>query len=203
MRALIFRSKGQGRVRQCLRCAGKISALALLGSAVWAFFSGSPWSPTRRQDWQRLMRVLNVQPNERVVELGCGDGRVSVAIAESSHAFVTGVELSLSLVVAAKLRVLRHGVGQRVKIRWRNFYHWDFRSPDVVFLYLTPRTLFRLSQIFTRQLRKNTRVISYAYPIPGWHPHRVDQPAPSMAPIYEYRMGPGLQQMAYAIKNEL
>ncbi len=187
------------KVRRFVSIVGRLSALAVVGSAVWAWFSGSPWSPTRRKDFLRLQHVLDAKPGERMVELGCGDGRVSVAIARASGARVTGVELSLPLVLAAKLRVLRSGLQRQVKIRWGNFYRVQLRHADAVYLYVTPRTLFRLGATILAQLPSHARVISYRYPIPGFQPTRVDQPTKTAVPIYEYRIRPNARQVAFEI----
>ena len=49
---------------------------------------------------------LAVQPGERVLDLGCGDGALTAALAEAG-AVVTGVELDGSMAAAARARGLR------------------------------------------------------------------------------------------------
>jgi trans-aconitate methyltransferase len=50
---------------------------------------------------QEILKILDPQPNEKILDLGCGTGRLTDAIAQSG-ALVTGMDLDISMLARAK-----------------------------------------------------------------------------------------------------
>ena len=51
---------------------------------------------------------LNAQPGERILDLGCGDGQLTLRLA-ATGASVTGVDASPEMVAAARTRGIQRG----------------------------------------------------------------------------------------------
>ncbi len=113
--------------------------------------------------------MAGLQPGERLLDLGCGDGRVLVRAAEGFGAKVTGVELDPRLADVAREVLLAAGLDGEV-------VGGDFDDvaidADVVFAFLSPATLQRLQARF-EALPAGTRVVTTGYAVPGWVPHDV------------------------------
>lgn len=62
-------------------------------------------------------RWLGFGPDERVLEVACGSGRVAVRMAERLSASVVGVDINESAVLAATTRARAHAVHDRVDFR--------------------------------------------------------------------------------------
>lgn len=60
-----------------------ILVLVALVSFAIAGKSMAPWVPTRSKDIQRLLELLHMSPGEKFLEIGSGDGRVSLAVART------------------------------------------------------------------------------------------------------------------------
>jgi len=189
----------ENKIFHTAKTVGMIGGFAMAGSAAWAYFSAAPWSPTRTADLERICRFLDPKPGERIVDLGCGDGRVCIALARAGATEVTGIELSMPMALAAKARVALAGVSRCVKIRVRSFYACRFDDADAVYVYLTRRTLHRISRRLVERLRPGARIVSYGYAVPGWQVEQIDQPTPSDRPLYLYRIGPNLKKTTYEI----
>ena len=55
--------------------------LVLIISLSWSNYKGSPWVPTKFKMVYKMLDLAEIQPDELVYELGCGDGRIAVIAA--------------------------------------------------------------------------------------------------------------------------
>ncbi|MFA4846057.1 MAG: class I SAM-dependent methyltransferase [Patescibacteria group bacterium] len=147
--------------------------LILLASAAYAGLQGAPWVPTWKKDLKRIERLVALQPGEKFVELGCGNGRVCRAMKKSQpNATIEGVELSL----------LQHGVGwlqsrlagSNVRHKFGNVFAHDLSSYDAVYLFLMPKTYEKIRPKLEAELKPGARVLTYVWPIPGWEEDVLD-----------------------------
>ena len=137
---------------------------AATSSAGWPF-----WAATTDARIDDALALAGLQPGERFVDLGSGDGRVLVRAAEGFGAQVAGVELDPRLAEVARDVLLASGIDGEI-------IEGDFDNvaldADVVFAFLSPATLQRLRPRFDA-LAPGTRVVTTGYPVPGWVPHNV------------------------------
>ncbi|MCX6091935.1 MAG: SAM-dependent methyltransferase, partial [Candidatus Bipolaricaulota bacterium] len=68
------------------------AALSLLWLG-WNLTLDALWQPTDRVTVRRILLLGGVGPQDHVVDLGCGDGRIVVAAARDFGARATGVEV--------------------------------------------------------------------------------------------------------------
>lgn len=159
----------------------------LIASAAWAGFKAAPWVPTWGKDFERVVRLAGLTAGEVVYELGAGEGRLLLQFARTPVARVVGFEISLVPFAIAWLRV-RH-LRPRVAVRFQDFFKTNFREADVIFCFLTPPAMRKLQPKFAAECRPGTRVISYAFSLPGWTPEVMDKPRPNAMAIYRYVVG--------------
>ena len=147
-------------------------------SAGWPF-----WAGTSDERIDEALRLAGLGPGERLVDLGCGDGRVLLRAAEGFGAEVHGVELDPRLADIARDVLAAAGVDGTVT-------EADFDAvpieADVVFAYLSPATLQRLRPRLAA-LPSSTRVVTTGYAVPGWLPNDLGDR------VYLYRLPPGEQ----------
>ncbi|MBW1780041.1 MAG: class I SAM-dependent methyltransferase [Deltaproteobacteria bacterium] len=135
---------------------------------------------------QAFLDALPMDPDDRLVDLGCGDGRVLRAAAKKYHVQAVGFEVNpVAYLVAKTLSAASEGV----RIRYGNFWAVDLSEADVVFCYLFPDLMERLSIKLVRELRPGARVVSCNFPLSGWKPTTIVRPLPRRHgdPIYLYR----------------
>src|SRR5258708_17810156 len=89
---------------------------------------------------QAVFDLLNPQPGERILDLGCGDGTLTEKIV-AAGAKVVGVDASSDMVAAAKLRGLDARVIDAYELSFNSEFdavfsnaamHWMKRDPDAV-----------------------------------------------------------------------
>lgn len=129
-------------------------------------------------------------PEDRVVDLGCGDGRFVIEAAKRAQCCCLGVEIDEDRAEKARENVRREGLEALVEIRCENALSTSVEDADVIYLYLIPRGLGLLAP---RLLGRKRRIVSYMAPIPGLtHTKKVTcSPAhqPGAAwPLYAYEI---------------
>ena len=141
------------------------------------------WAGTSDERIDEALRLAELRPGERLLDLGCGDGRVLLRAAEAYGAEVSGVELDPGLAATARELLAAAGVDGTV-------LEADFESvpieADVVFAFLSPATLQRLRARLAG-LPAHARVVTTGYPVPGWLPNDLGDR------VYLYRLPPDEQ----------
>ncbi len=137
--------------------------LILIISISWTNYKGSPWVPTSFKMTHKMLDLAEIQPDELLYDLGCGDGRIAVIAARKYQARVVGIELNPLLWLWCQLIITILGLRGRVKIILGNFYNLDLSDADVVACYLLPNTNKKLESKLLDELRPGTRVISNTF----------------------------------------
>ena len=164
---------------------GVILFFALFTHA-YASVIAAPWVPTRKKDYHRIIQALGPLTNETIADLGAGGGGVMRAIGRRyPQVKMVGYEISLpAWCVAAWLNGVS-GLGKRCEIRLKNFFNEDLSEFDIIYCFLTPMAMKKLQGKFTRELKPGTKVVSYAFLIPGWEGTALR--APGKVPIFVYQ----------------
>jgi hypothetical protein len=133
--------------------------------------SFGPYVPTPWVIVDEIMKLAAIGPDDYVVDLGSGDGRL-VITAASRHGARGGfgVDIDAALVRLANDNAAREGVASRVQFFNRDLYVTDVSAATVVTLYLLPHTMPRLEPKLLAELRPGARVVSHDYPFSNW-PH--------------------------------
>jgi len=131
-----------------------------------ALINGAPFVPTPMKAVNTMIQKANLKDGEIVYDIGCGDGRVVHYASKKHNINATGFELSPFVYIFAKIRQFLWK--SKAKILFRDFKRHDLSDADVIFCYLLPETLSKLEPKLSRELKKGTRVISYAFPIAPW-----------------------------------
>lgn len=147
-------------------------------SALWmtvpAFF-GPPSVPTRINRIRRALRLANLQPGETVYDLGAGDGRVLLIAAGEFNARAVGVEVGPVQYMFILLRALASGHGERIRVRWGNYFKTDLKDADVVFIYATSKETGKLAGHLKEQMKPGSRLVSISADFPEWEPADIDE----------------------------
>ena len=156
-------------------------AIIVVGTFAWGALRGAPWVPTRARDIPRILSLAPLGNGARMADLGCGSGGVLAAFALRGCR-VRGWELAILPWLFAVVRLLRV---RSARVTYGDFWSSDLRGTDIVYAFLMPNTLARLSGKLRRELAPGAQVITYAWPLPGWEPTQVDRRA-GRPTIYRY-----------------
>jgi SAM-dependent methyltransferase len=152
----------------------------LLFSAGIGGWLAAPYVPTRSRDIPRFLELADIKPGEKVYDLGSGDGKILTASA-SRGADARGFEISILNYLFCKI------FRPRIKVKFKNFFTADFRQPDIVYMFLSPKAHKKMGEILRGQMKKGSRIIAYGWPINGWEPEKINH-TPNRPDLFLYRM---------------
>lgn len=146
--------------------------LVIVISAAIAGASAAPWLPTKPKDRAHLLDQLKLEPGQKIVDLGCGDGSMLFAVARKFPGVIcVGYDISLLPLVFGWIRKLLFFKKYRhVHIKFGNLFKQSVTDADLVFIFLLSKSYPRLLEILKRDLKDTAQVIVEAWPFPHHTP---------------------------------
>lgn len=147
------------------------SILALLFLLLsWMWPPDSPWSPwwkTDKKAGRAAIKLGKISKKDVVYELGSGDGEFALLVAREIGAKVVGIEIDPLRFLISRIRQLLNNTDGKVIFLKKDFKKVNISPASVVFVYLVPRALERITPKLLDELKPGTRIISYRYKIPN------------------------------------
>jgi SAM-dependent methyltransferase len=135
-------------------------------------FVYDPFVPTPHSIVEQMLALAEVGPNDLVVDLGSGDGRIVIAAAKQFGARALGVDIDRTLIAEAEAKAAKAGVGSRARFVARDFFATDLREATVLTLYLLPETNRKLLPKILAEMKPGTRVVAHRFAVGDWPPDR-------------------------------
>lgn len=159
--------------------------LAAFGSQAWAQTStlsttptyepsvGQPgkdvvWVPTPQALVDRMLDMAGLTPQDRLVDLGSGDGRTVITAAQRG-AKARGIEFNPDMVALSRKAAETAGVTDRVVFEEADILKTDFSEATVLTLFLLPELNVRLRPTIL-DMKPGTRVVSNSFTMGDWEP---------------------------------
>jgi hypothetical protein len=130
------------------------------------------WLPTGDALVTQLLTAARVGPEDELVDLGAGDGKIPIAAARQFGARAWGIEYNKDLAGLAQRNAQRAGVADRVRIVHGDIFKEDFSKATVVTLYLLEELNAQLRPTILA-MRPGTRVLSNTFSMGDWEPDQV------------------------------
>lgn len=128
-----------------------------------------PFVPTPYVVIEEMLRLAKVTPQDYVMDLGSGDGRVLITAAKRYGASGMGVDLDGDLVAESLASAAEAGVSGRVTFQQQDLFKTDFSKATVITMYLLPGVMMRL-QPRLLDLKPGTRLVSHDFRLGDWKP---------------------------------
>lgn len=127
------------------------------------------WVPTPEGLIEKMLSVAKVSSQDRVFDLGAGDGIIAITAARKFGAQAVGIEYNPKMAEFARGKVAEAGMSSKVKIITGDIFEEDFSSATVVTLYLMPHLNMKLRPILLN-MKPGTRVVSNTFSMGDWQP---------------------------------
>ncbi len=149
-------------------CAAALLALAGIGGAGAAELSVS-YVPTPQEVVERMLEIAKVGPQDYLIDLGSGDGRIVVTAAKKYGARGFGVDLNPERIKESVENAAKAGVSDRVAFHQRDLFDTNLSDATVITLYLLPSVNLALRPKLL-ELKPGTRLVSHDFSMDDWKP---------------------------------
>jgi Methyltransferase domain len=133
-----------------------------------------PYVPTPQVVVERMLEIGNVGPQDYLIDLGSGDGRIVVTAAKKHGARGFGVDLNPVRIEEANENARSAGVTSRAAFYQRDLFETDLTSATVITMYLLPRVNLELRPKLL-ELKAGTRIVSHDFSMGEWKPELHEQ----------------------------
>ena len=127
---------------------------------------GVPFVSLTKGQLMAVNKCIRLNSTDRVVDLGCGDGRVLRMFEKQGVKDLDGYEINFWAYLLAKIKTRLSK--SKAKIYFKNFNKVDLSEYNLVFCYLLPGCVNSLKEKFDKELKPGTKIISYAFQIKNW-----------------------------------
>jgi hypothetical protein len=126
------------------------------------------WMPTSQALIDRMLDMAKLTPDDRLVDLGSGDGRTVITAARRG-AVAHGIEYNPELVALSKREAAAAGLADRATFEQADIFKSDFSRATVVTLFLLTELNLRLRPTLL-DMKPGTRVVSNSFKMDDWQP---------------------------------
>ena len=153
-----------------LRHALVAAAVCLVSSAAGAQFPYDvPYVPTPYVVVEEMLRLAGVGPEDFVMDLGSGDGRILITAVKKFGARGIGVDLDPDRIEESVYNAQLYGVADRVSFQQQDLFKFDIGRATVITMYLLPSVNIRLRPRLL-ELKPDTRIVSHDFDMEDWRP---------------------------------
>ena len=111
-------------------------------------------SAAQRAKCEHIARKLDLRPNARVLDIGCGWGGLAMYLAEEHGAHVTGITLAKEQADIAQRRIQERGLSDRVEIRVEDYRNMRGSFDGIVSVGMFEHVGRPQYPVFFRQVRE-------------------------------------------------
>jgi SAM-dependent methyltransferase len=151
-----------------VRLACVLTGWLFMAAAVAQQINAGPYVPSPQSVVADMLRMTGIGPNDFVIDLGSGDGRIVRTAAKVYGARGFGVEIQDDLVRSSNEAAKSEGLADRVKFIKQDLFKTDISQATVLTMYLLPNTVNMLSEKLQAELKPGTRILSHDYGLSGW-----------------------------------
>ncbi|MFW6136861.1 MAG: SAM-dependent methyltransferase [Candidatus Aminicenantaceae bacterium] len=127
-----------------------------------------PYVPTPKAVVEEMLRLAEINENDILYDLGCGDGRILITAAVKYGIRGVGVDLDPKRIKESRESARKAGVEHLVEFHNKNLFETDLHEASIVTLYLLPSVNVKLRPKLLNEVKPGTQVISHDFSMKEW-----------------------------------
>lgn len=132
---------------------------------------GPVFVPSKDDKINTMFKLAKLKKSDRIIDLGSGDGKILLALAENGFA-AEGVEINPLLARKSRKKIRARGFSRQLKVHRKSFWDIDLTPYNVVFFYGTTYVMKKLELKLQSELKSGSRVVSNYFQFPNWQPKK-------------------------------
>lgn len=133
-----------------------------------------PFVPTPIEVVKKMIELANPKPNELLIDLGCGDGRIIRYASREYGCKSIGIEINPSLIDYANKKIIEEKLNN-AKVIHSDLFKYDFSKANIITLYLTSKAIEILKPKLIKMLINGSHIICHDFPIKGIKPKIIEE----------------------------
>jgi len=164
-----------------------ILGFVYFSNLIGLIWTAVPYVPLSKKQLHGLQEAIKLNHDDKLVDFGCGDGRVLRLFEKQGVEVCEGYEINFWAATRCKLtnKILK----SKTKCFVKDFNKVDLSQYNVAFCYLLPSCLKKIRDKLFRELKHGSRIISYGFEIPGVAASQIiytNEKRPTLGRIFVY-----------------
>ncbi|MFN3302038.1 MAG: SAM-dependent methyltransferase [Patescibacteria group bacterium] len=128
--------------------------------------TGVPFVSLTKENQNKILKLMNLKEGETLVDLGCGDATFLIEAEKKYRVRTIGYELSPTAFLISKINIFFKK--SKTKVFLKDFFKAELSEADVIFCYLFPPVMKKVSEKLKKELKPKARIFSLDFPLPDW-----------------------------------
>ena len=167
-----------------------VGSIIYICTLIYSYVKGAPYVPTDNKELEDIfIHALKHTPHTSgftMLELGSGDGRVSIFAAQQYKAKPTGIEVNPMLVRLSNANARKAGTPS-VTFKTEDINTTEFKGFSLIYIFLLPKLTDSIKTRLWTESDPGTVFISHGFKIKGWEDTLVETRTTRRFNTYYYR----------------
>ena len=147
-----------------------IELLILMSTAAYSVFlvyswlKGAPFVGTESKELDDIFSSIPITADMTFLDIGCGDGRVVINAVKKYKVSGVGVDINPILIWSARLSASWQKL-HNIKFYISDIERANFSKADIIYIYLFPKFIGKLSKKIQNEVHHGSYIISHAFKI--------------------------------------
>ena len=138
-----------------------------------------PFVPSTNLTAEKVIELLKLSENDKIIDLGCGDGRIIFKAFEMVKCNGIGIDINKDLIDECNRKVNENNLNDKLEFYVDDFSRsdFDFYNCNCVCFYLVPKILKMIENKIREYIREDQsrRVVSIRFPFRNLIPTFIDE----------------------------
>lgn len=156
-------------------------------SLIYSWFKGAPYVLSSQENINKILKHTKFKKNQKLLELGCGNGRFLRSAAKLYNISGIGVDINLYAIAIARLISKLQKI-KSLEFKLQDIRQTDFSKADCIYIFLFPKLIDKIKFKLLNEVKKNVLIVSHGFKIEFLNKYLIDTLDTKTFKTYFYRV---------------